>query len=132
MSLTNESLQIFTVSRDGALFQWAYVRKPGTEEQSDEAADMRWRIIQRHYFMQTNARVTCAAFHATLNLLVVGFSSGIFGLYEMPEFNQIHTLRYVDYSQAENNSSLSFQHLAECDRLCHDQQIRRMVSFWIF
>jgi hypothetical protein len=26
--------------------------------------------------------------------LVVGFSSGVFGLYEMPDFNQIHTLRY--------------------------------------
>lgn len=90
---------MFTVSRDGTLFQWAYVRKPGAEndqamDQDDDVVDMRWRIVQRHYFMQTNARVACAAFHAVSNLLVVGFSSGIFGLYEMPEFNQIHTLRY--------------------------------------
>ncbi|KAI9780095.1 MAG: hypothetical protein M1816_003180 [Peltula sp. TS41687] len=95
--LADKGLQIFTVGRDGTLFQWAYVRKPGTENdqemnQDGGEVDMRWRIIQRHYFNQTNARVTCAAFHAMSNLLVVGFSTGIFGLYEMPDFNQIHTL----------------------------------------
>jgi periodic tryptophan protein 2 len=29
------------------------------------------------------------------SLLTVGFSSGIFGLYELPDFNDIHTLRCV-------------------------------------
>ncbi len=53
---------------------------------------MRWRIVQRHYFMQNNGHVRCAAFHADTNLLVAGFSNGIFGLYEMPDFNPIHTL----------------------------------------
>lgn len=90
---------IYTVSKDGAVFQWKYLRNPnapGPEE--DEEMDMdddsqtRWRIAERHYFLQNNAKVKCAAFHAESNLLVAGFSNGVFGLYEMPEFNQIHSL----------------------------------------
>jgi periodic tryptophan protein 2 len=27
---------------------------------------------------------------------VVGFSNGLFGLYDLPEFNMIHQLRYAD------------------------------------
>lgn len=44
--------------------------------------------------MQNEAKVNCAAFHAPSNLLVVGFSNGLFGLYDLPEFNQIHQLGY--------------------------------------
>ncbi|KAI9847960.1 MAG: hypothetical protein M1837_001477 [Sclerophora amabilis] len=73
--------KIYSVSRDGALVQWTYVE-----------SDMRWKVAQRHYFLQGNARVTCASFHAESNLLVAGFSNGVFGLYDLPEFNQIHTL----------------------------------------
>ena len=60
----------------------------------DDEAPSQWRIVQRHYFMQNNAKVKCAAFHPESNLLVAGFSNGLFGLYELPEFNMIHTLRY--------------------------------------
>ena len=42
--------------------------------------------------MQSNAKVKCAAYHSTSNLIVAGFSNGIFGLYEMPDFTMIHTL----------------------------------------
>ena len=93
---------LYTVSKDGALFQWAYTAKSGDandgavdRDVSDEGdhSNMRWRIIERHYFLQHNAKVTCATFHAETSLLVVGFSNGVFGMYEMPDFNQIHTLR---------------------------------------
>ncbi|KAI1474204.1 periodic tryptophan protein 2 [Daldinia eschscholtzii] len=90
---------IYTVSKDGAVFEWKYTRHPNAppidEDEDMEDADndgMRWRIVQRHYFMQNNAHVRCAAFHPESNLLVAGFSNGIFGLYEMPDFNTIHTL----------------------------------------
>ncbi|KAI9828417.1 MAG: hypothetical protein M1832_002845 [Thelocarpon impressellum] len=88
---------IYTVARDGALFRWTYVKRPGFErdEDSDDPDDdknMQWRILERHYFMQKDAKVNCAAFHASSSLMVVGFSSGVFGIYEMPDFNQIHTL----------------------------------------
>ena len=92
---------IYTVSKDGAVFDWQYTRHPNAppppdddDEDMEDAddSDMRWRIVRRHYFMQNNASVRCASFHADSNLLVAGFSNGIFGLYEMPDFNMIHTL----------------------------------------
>ncbi|KAF6836258.1 periodic tryptophan protein 2 [Colletotrichum plurivorum] len=86
---------IYTVSKDGAVFDWKYVGKPVQEEDAmvdDEDEDMRWRIVDRHYFMQNNAHLRCATFHPGSNLLVAGFSNGTFGLYEMPDFNMIHTL----------------------------------------
>jgi periodic tryptophan protein 2 len=90
---------IYTVSTDGALFQWAYTPDPkanghGVEDMEGDRDDKttRWRIVERHYFMQNNAKVNCVAYHPESNLLVAGFSNGVFGLYEMPEFNMIHTL----------------------------------------
>ncbi|KAE9364561.1 periodic tryptophan protein-like protein 2 [Stipitochalara longipes BDJ] len=91
---------IYTISKDGAVFQWAYLRNPNAPEPEededmedvDDDSHARWRITQRHYFLQNNAKVNCAAYHADSNLLVAGFSNGVFGLYEMPEFNMIHTL----------------------------------------
>ena len=61
----------------------------------EDISDARWRIVKKSYFMQNNATVNCAAFHATSNLLVVGFSNGLFSLYDLPEFNMINQLRYV-------------------------------------
>jgi periodic tryptophan protein 2 len=91
---------IYTISKDGALFQWAYLRdpkapEPEEDQEMDDADDdthTRWRIAERHYFLRNNAKVNCVAYHAESNLLVAGFSDGVFGLYEMPEFNMIHTL----------------------------------------
>ncbi|KAL8667798.1 MAG: hypothetical protein Q9202_000262 [Teloschistes flavicans] len=87
---------MYTVSQDGALFQWHYAPiseqlQPG-DDAVDDATPMGWRIAQRHYFMQSNAKILCAAYHAPSNLLVAGFSNGLFGLYELPDFNMIHTL----------------------------------------
>lgn len=36
--------------------------------------------------------MVCTTFHPSSNLLVVGFSTGVFGLWEMPAFSNIHTL----------------------------------------
>lgn len=87
---------IYTVSKDGAVFDWQYVRPINhvteDEDMEDDESNMRWRIVERHYFMQGIAHVRCADFHAETNLLVVGFSNGLFGLYEMPDFNNIHKL----------------------------------------
>lgn len=91
---------IYTISADGALFQWAYIRDPNApepsrdEEMEDSGDDTitRWRIVKRHYFMQSNAKINCVAYHSESNLLAAGFSNGIFGLYEMPGFNMIHSL----------------------------------------
>ncbi|PBP23155.1 Periodic tryptophan protein 2 [Diplocarpon rosae] len=88
---------IYTISKDGALFEWKYLPsrnapEPSNDEDVDNDLHARWRITKKHFFLQQNAKVTCAVFHAERNLLVAGFSNGIFGLYEMPEFNMVHSL----------------------------------------
>lgn len=89
---------IYTVSKDGAVFTWKYVRPKNRleddrmDEDNDDDSDMRWRIVEKHFFMQGSAHLRCAAFHPSSNLLVAGFSDGQFGLYEMPDFNNIHKL----------------------------------------
>ncbi|KAL4758983.1 snoRNA-binding rRNA-processing protein PWP2 [Aspergillus foveolatus] len=82
---------IYTVSRDCALFRWEYVSKKDPDT-TEDVAEPRWRIVKKDFFQQPHATVKCAAFHAASNLLVVGFSNGLFGLYELPEFNTIHLL----------------------------------------
>ncbi|KAM7219941.1 WD40-repeat-containing domain protein [Rhypophila decipiens] len=82
---------IYTVSKDGAVFTWKYTTKPGQEDEMMDD-DENWRIVERNYFMQNQTTLRCADFHPESNLLVAGFSNGLFGLYEMPDFNMIHTL----------------------------------------
>ncbi|KMU73218.1 transcriptional repressor rco-1 [Coccidioides immitis RMSCC 3703] len=100
-------LSIYTVSKDGALFRWQYGDKPGEPESTSESPILHWRITKKDYFMQQNAKLTCSAFHPKTNLLVVGFSNGIFALYELPEFNQLHLLSVsqsnIDYVTVNNS-----------------------------
>lgn len=86
---------VYTVSQDGALFRWEYVtssEQNGVDDDMLDTNDERWRIVQREYFLQNNANLKCASFHASSNLLTVGFSTGLFSLYELPSFTNIHTL----------------------------------------
>ena len=92
--------QIYTVSQDGALFLREYApdsRPDGIRPayKGETETDMQWRITKRLYFQQNNAKVNCAAYHKGSNLLVTGFSNGVFGIYELPECNMIQTLRCV-------------------------------------
>lgn len=94
---SSDQEQIYTISQDGALFRWSYSQRPFANgdvdaREEDVERPLQWRIVQRNYFMQKNANVKCAAYHAESNLLVAGFSNGLFGLYELPDFNMVHTL----------------------------------------
>ena len=51
-----------------------------------------WELDDKHYFNMDHARVHSADFHSNKGLLVVGFSSGVFGIYTMPDVEPIHTL----------------------------------------
>jgi periodic tryptophan protein 2 len=53
-----------------------------------------FRIRERYYFKQDGAKVSCVHLHKsnTRNLLVVGFATGVFGLYDLPDFQKLHTL----------------------------------------
>ncbi|KAG6868134.1 hypothetical protein C0993_007257 [Termitomyces sp. T159_Od127] len=100
-----DGTSIYTVSRDGAVFTWKE-KEPEVNSDNDEPipstssenslgnriANTRWGVYKRNYFNQPNTKVVCATYHPVSNLLVVGFSTGIFGLWEMPAFSNIHTL----------------------------------------
>lgn len=85
------------MSHDGALFRYHYApQSEGAFPEDDGGNDdvpMGWRIAERHYFSQNNAKLLCATYHASSNMFVAGFSSGVFGLYQLPDFSMIHTLR---------------------------------------
>ena len=83
--------QVYTVSKDGALYHWAL----GTEEapaQGRRSAHL-WTLVNRHFFREGHSKVSVATFHVPSSVLVIGFSSGVFGLYELPDCTNIHTLR---------------------------------------
>lgn len=63
-----------------------------SSDRDETIATTRWGIKQRHYFMQPGTKVTSSTFHAESSLLIVGFSTGVFGLWEMPSFTNVHTL----------------------------------------
>ncbi|KAF8171499.1 WD40-repeat-containing domain protein [Pholiota molesta] len=97
---------IYTLSKDGAVFTWKAKQTSDDENSEDDEgpiaststdvlnriANTRWGVHKRNYFNQPGTKVVCSTFHAKSNLLVVGFSTGVFGLWEMPGFSNIHTL----------------------------------------
>ncbi|KDQ06907.1 hypothetical protein BOTBODRAFT_181182 [Botryobasidium botryosum FD-172 SS1] len=102
-----DSKTIYTVSRDGAVFTWKAKKPEKGEENDDGASDQemadptsdenyiantRWGVHARHYFNLPNTKVVCSTFHVASSLLIVGFSTGMFGLWEMPSFTNVHTL----------------------------------------
>ncbi|SCW00335.1 LAFE_0C01926g1_1 [Lachancea fermentati] len=87
--------QIYTVSKDGALFQWEYTAKDSDLLEDGEEPDpstFSWRITKKNYFYASQAKVKCATFHASSNILIVGFTNGEFRLYELPHFTLIQQL----------------------------------------
>lgn len=62
------------------------------QEQTMSFASGRWRLGAKHFFNQRGAQVTALDYHRETGMLVVGFSNGIFDLFEMPKFDNIHTL----------------------------------------
>lgn len=63
-----------------------------TSDASNSIINTRWGVHKRHYFNQPHTKVVCSTYHSPSNLLIVGFSTGVFGLWEMPHFSNIHTL----------------------------------------
>jgi len=68
--------------------------KPSTSASAIDhtVAYTRWGISSRYYFNQPGTRVVCSTFHPKTSLLIVGFNTGVFGLWEMPDFTPIQTL----------------------------------------
>lgn len=69
----------------------------------------KWFLSAKHYFHQRGARVSAYAWHAPSGLLAVGFTNGIFDLYQMPSFESLHTLSV----SRERITSLAFNHTGD-------------------
>lgn len=52
----------------------------------------KWDLLRKDCFNQAPAKLTAGDYHRGLNLVVVGFSNGVFGLYQLPDFICIHLL----------------------------------------
>ncbi|KAJ9559514.1 LOW QUALITY PROTEIN: hypothetical protein OSB04_004674 [Centaurea solstitialis] len=62
------------------------------EEDSSFLHKGKWELVKKDFFMQTPAKLTACDYHRGLEIVVVGFSNGVFGLYQMPDFVCIHLL----------------------------------------
>ncbi|KAH6800621.1 periodic tryptophan protein 2 [Perilla frutescens var. hirtella] len=52
----------------------------------------KWDLLKKNFFMQAPAKLTACDYHKGLNMVVVGFSNGVFALYQMPDFVCLHLL----------------------------------------
>jgi len=92
---------LYAVTRDGALSVWEVVSRPDAEPKDVMAfrhaavaeggagrGEARigtwWQLSNRHYFDKDHARVTSAVLHAPTQVLIIGFQTGVFALYELP------------------------------------------------
>ncbi|CAA7028645.1 unnamed protein product [Microthlaspi erraticum] len=61
-------------------------------EEEDYLHRGKWVLLRKDGFNQGGAKVTACDYHKGLDMVVVGFSNGVFGLYQMPDFICIHLL----------------------------------------
>ena len=67
-------------------------RESGFGEVEGYLSGGKWELLRKDCFMQAPAKLTACDYHRGLDLVVVGFSNGVFGLYQMPDFVCIHLL----------------------------------------
>ena len=87
----SQSGQVYTVSQDGMLIVWQWASNDHTTGNSRAFVEGHMIREAKHFFKQ-NGKVTCATLHKPSNMLVVGFSNGVFELYDLPSFSLIHAL----------------------------------------
>ena len=92
---------IYAVTRDAALSVWELEVRPdvdakdvaaakaqalaeGGAGRGEEALGHWWQLTSRHYFDKDHARVTSAVLHAGTSMLIIGFQTGVFALYDLP------------------------------------------------
>ena len=64
-----------------------------SKSQAHHLVHATWSVQSRHYFHQANrSKVITSTYCSQAQLLAIGFSSGIFGIYELPSVSNIHTL----------------------------------------
>ncbi|KAJ1930734.1 U3 snoRNP protein [Tieghemiomyces parasiticus] len=88
---------LYTVTRNRAFVVRRCV-KPDTEDEMTASEFLTsegqglWEIVSQKALAKAQGGVTCAAFHAASQLLVLGFGNGSFGIWQMPDATPIHLL----------------------------------------
>ena len=106
---TSEDMRLFTVSADGALFIWHWIEftderkvdreSPSYDAERDLFTGGQYKLERKIFFTQDYTRVSCCSFHGgKLPLLVVGFSSGVFEIFSLPDATSLHSLTVSKYS----------------------------------
>lgn len=77
------------------------IEEDTVKEGNAEIKKFGYKRLARHYLENEarkhskNPRLSAAAYHSDIHILVVGFNNGSFYLYEMPDVTLIHSLRYI-------------------------------------
>jgi periodic tryptophan protein 2 len=101
-TVINGHLYLVTVSKDAllVLWRWKSERMEGTSQETPHSSpdvsrllstEGMWTVEKKH-LLRTHTRVHTAQLHKSSNLLIVGFHSGTFALFSLPECANIHTL----------------------------------------
>ncbi|KAM4100362.1 hypothetical protein ACB094_05G062700 [Castanea mollissima] len=106
---TKRADRVYTVTRDCYLFSWEWQdgkldetegvdmetdgKDGNLEENGGYLVGGKWRLLRKDCFNQAPAKLIACDYHAGLDMVVVGFSNGVFGLYRtVPDFVCIHLL----------------------------------------
>ncbi|KAJ8755908.1 hypothetical protein K2173_024453 [Erythroxylum novogranatense] len=97
---SSEPLSPKTPERDGECDGQNNVKKrkdfdgkeDGLEEKEEYLHKGKWELLRKDGFMQAPAKLSACDYHRELDMVVVGFSNGVFGLYQMPDFVCMHLL----------------------------------------
>ncbi|RWS08964.1 Dip2/Utp12 domain and WD-repeat protein-like protein [Dinothrombium tinctorium] len=89
-------LNLYTLSRNNQICIWEASLK-SEQLDNENGENLQYTKVNRFHFnehlkTQKSVSLTSAAYHSKIKLLVTGFSNGAFLLYELPEFNLIHSL----------------------------------------
>ena len=93
--LGNDAVDFFSGGGGGAAASSAAKNSAeGSIDQAHAIVKGRWGTTSRHYFNANSSTqdVVSTSYSSAHSLLVVGFSTGLFGLYELPSLSNIHTL----------------------------------------
>jgi periodic tryptophan protein 2 len=92
--LGDDAIDFFSGGGEAAAFSTAKQTGEGSIDQAHALVKARWGTTSRHYFNANSSTqdVVSTSYSSAHSLLVVGFSTGLFGLYELPSLSNIHTL----------------------------------------
>merc|ERR1712137_180422 len=88
---------IYTVCAS-AVYVWKWKPQADVSEDEIERSEFSfqigtWKLKHRHYASSTHLKtITSCQLLKKHDLLVIGYSTGVFSLYTMPEFSEVHSL----------------------------------------